>query len=94
MNDSAPEERKIVIKTRQSGPTLELRVRDTGCGIPAEHLDRIFEPFHSTRPDGLGIGLTICRRIAEARGGKIVAGNASSGGAEFVLSITGRTMVR
>lgn len=93
MNDSAPENRKIVIETRASGPTVELRVRDTGCGIPPGHLDRIFEPFHSTRQDGLGIGLAICRRIAQAHEGKIVAGNTTAGGAEFVLSLPDRTMV-
>jgi two-component system sensor histidine kinase HydH len=63
---------------------VELRVADQGPGIPEEECDRVFEPFHSTRPDGHGgIGLAVTRRIVEEAGGTIQIGKAADGGAEF-----------
>jgi signal transduction histidine kinase len=63
---------------------VELRVADQGPGIPEEDCDRVFELFHSTRPDGHGgIGLAVTRRIVEEAGGTIQIGNGSDGGAEF-----------
>lgn len=87
MRETPPLQRRILIETRHRCRMVQLRVRDHGCGIPAEHLDRIFEPFHSTRLNGLGMGLAICRRIAESHGGRILAGNAATGGADFTLSL-------
>ncbi|MGL4402006.1 MAG: sensor histidine kinase [Luteolibacter sp.] len=94
MCETPPHQRRIIIETRRGGRMLHLRVRDHGCGIPAEHLDRIFEPFHSTRPDGLGMGLAICRRIAESHGGRILAGNAATGGADFTVSLPSVSKLR
>jgi signal transduction histidine kinase/CheY-like chemotaxis protein len=56
-----------------SGPRVAVEVSDTGCGIPAERLERIFEPFYSTRAPGggAGLGLSICRSIVGALGGTI-----------------------
>jgi signal transduction histidine kinase len=48
---------------------LEITIRDTGCGIPPEHMSRIQEPFFTTKRDGNGLGLSICRSIVwNARG--------------------------
>ena len=79
-------ERRILIQTCSSGDFLHLHARDQGHGIPPEHLDRIFEPFHTTRNEGLGMGLAICRRIAEAHGGTLKAANHESG-AIFTLTL-------
>jgi signal transduction histidine kinase len=87
MSDTPPGHRRILIHTDVSGTLVNVRVRDHGCGISPEHMDRIFEPFHTTRPNGLGMGLAICRRIAEAHGGSLEARNAESAGAEFVFSL-------
>jgi PAS domain S-box-containing protein len=50
---------------------VEVSVSDFGNGIPADELDRIFEPFYTTKSDGIGMGLSICRSIVEAHGGRI-----------------------
>lgn len=52
---------------------VAVTVRDSGTGIPAEHLESVFEPFWTTRQEGLGLGLAICRSIVLAHGGSIVA---------------------
>jgi signal transduction histidine kinase len=87
MRETPPPQRRVIIQTRHGRRMVHLRVSDHGCGIPPGHLDRIFEPFHTTCPDGLGMGLAICRRIAESHDGSIVAGNAATGGADFTLSL-------
>lgn len=87
MGETPPAFRQILIQTRAKGSSVNLLVLDHGCGISPEHLDRIFEPFHTTRTDGLGMGLAICRRIAEAHGGTLEAGNSPSAGAEVSLTL-------
>jgi signal transduction histidine kinase len=87
MSATPPERRRILIQTRAGDGMIHLCVRDQGHGIPPEHLDRIFEPYHTTRSDGLGMGLAICRRIAEAHGGVLKASNHEAGGAVFTLSL-------
>jgi signal transduction histidine kinase len=86
MSETPAAERRILILTRASGNFVQLHARDHGHGIALEHLDRIFEPFHTTRPNGLGMGLSICRRVAEAHGGTLRAANHESG-AVFTLTL-------
>jgi signal transduction histidine kinase len=68
-------------------PELVLSVEDGGPGLPEDLGDRIFEPFVSTKESGLGLGLSICRRIAEAHGGGLTAETLVSGGSAFVLRL-------
>ena len=58
-----------------------------GVGIPADVADRIFEPFVTTKPDGLGMGLSICRTILEKHRGELIAANNLAGGATFTLTL-------
>ncbi len=64
---------------------LTLRVVDNGCGLPPELGSQIFDPFITSKETGLGLGLSICKRIAEAHGGAIGCKNRPEGGAEFFV---------
>ena len=68
---------------------LVLRVRDRGEGLPAGSETRIFEPFHTTRVQGTGLGLAVARRIVELHGGRIRGENHAEGGALFTLWLPG-----
>jgi signal transduction histidine kinase len=64
-----------------------LRLRDGGRGLAPEVLDRLFEPFNSTRADGLGLGLSLCHSLATAMSGSLSAQNVLPHGAEFTLEL-------
>jgi signal transduction histidine kinase len=62
-------------------------VRDTGHGLRPESLPRLFEPFYTTKPDGMGMGLSICRSIIEAHGGRLWADANEPRGAVFQFTL-------
>jgi signal transduction histidine kinase len=72
-----------VRSTRNGASGVAISVEDSGTGILPEHMPRIFEPFFSTKPRGVGLGLAICRAIVDAHGGKISLTSGSQGGSEF-----------
>jgi len=69
--EAAP--RELLISTRQDHTGVLVAVHDSGPGIPPEHLDRIFNSFYTTKPSGTGMGLSICRSIIDAHGGRLWA---------------------
>ncbi|MDB5376235.1 MAG: multi-sensor signal transduction histidine kinase [Rubritepida sp.] len=69
------------------GERIVIEVSDTGPGIAADKLDQLFEAFYSTKPDGMGIGLSICRSIIAAHGGRIWASAREGGGASFHIAL-------
>jgi len=73
----------VAITTRLDSGVVELSVCDRGTGIDPGALPSIFNPFFTTKADGLGMGLSISRSIVEAHGGRITAENNASGGATF-----------
>jgi len=80
--------REVTVKTGVlNGDTVEVLVADTGPGIPREHLDRLFMPFFTTKPGGMGIGLVISRSIVEAHGGNITVEPNRGGGTVFRFTL-------
>lgn len=69
---------RILARARSPG-WITFQVEDTGSGIALEDLERVFEPFYSTKPEGLGLGLSICRRIIDEHGGRLWAGPGEQG---------------
>jgi two-component system sensor kinase FixL len=65
--------KRMVIESRRVNGYVEISVRDTGIGLPEEISAHLFEPFYTTKPQGLGMGLAISRRIVEAHGGRLTA---------------------
>jgi signal transduction histidine kinase len=76
-------QRRLRISTRVTGEGPQVTVRDTGPGVPEEIANRLFEPFVTTKEQGMGVGLSISRSIIQAHGGRIEATNDQAGGAIF-----------
>jgi C4-dicarboxylate-specific signal transduction histidine kinase len=73
MRDVGEEERELLISSRNEPDGVSVEVRDSGPGFAPEDLERVFEAFHTTKPGGLGLGLSICRSIIEAHNGRLWA---------------------
>ncbi len=81
-------ERKLTVTTAPGdGDSVLVSVADTGPGIAPEVRERLFEAFASTKSDGMGLGLSICRTIIEAHGGRIKAGSTEAGGTSFQFTL-------
>jgi len=79
--------REIGVMTSRSGAYAEIRISDTGPGMPAGDLKNVFNPFFTTKPQGMGMGLAIVRTIVEAHHGQISVENQLSGGALFTIRL-------
>jgi C4-dicarboxylate-specific signal transduction histidine kinase len=73
MRDGGEEERELIVSSRDGPDGVSVEVRDSGPGFAAADLDRVFEAFYSTKPNGVGLGLSICRSIIEAHNGRLWA---------------------
>jgi C4-dicarboxylate-specific signal transduction histidine kinase len=82
-----PANRRLVLQVAAEQGRGVLTVRDSGPGISTEALPRLFEPFYTTRRDGLGLGLSLCESLAQAMQGTLSARNADPQGAEFRLAL-------
>jgi C4-dicarboxylate-specific signal transduction histidine kinase len=82
-----PPRRHLTITSEVRGADVEVTVRDTGTGLPADIIGTLFTPFVTTKSHGLGIGLTIARTIVDAHGGTIEARNNPEGGATFTVTL-------
>jgi signal transduction histidine kinase len=88
--DALPRGGKVSLAlVRPPAGGVEVRVQDSGPGIPPRIRERLFEPFVSSKETGLGLGLSICRRLIEAHGGTIRGENPRGGGALFAFTLPG-----
>jgi signal transduction histidine kinase len=81
-------ERSVLVRTSVlDDSTVQVSVVDRGVGIGAETLGRIFEPFVTTKPHGMGLGLAVCRTIVSAHGGTLSGVNNPDRGARFDMTL-------
>ncbi len=78
---------RVLVALKGVGASYEITVSDNGTGIPPDILPRLFEPFFSSKPDGMGLGLSLCESIVERFDGSISAGNDPKGGAVFTVRL-------
>jgi signal transduction histidine kinase len=79
--------RELLISTMKDAGGVLVAVRDSGPGLSPENCERLFDAFYTTKPDGMGMGLSICRSIVDAHGGRIWASPAVGRGATFQFGL-------
>lgn len=85
MQESAPDDRVLTLVTRRAGEGVEIVVADRGSGFRVACPEQLFEPFYTTKPHGMGLGLSIVRSIVEAHDGRVTAALRGGGGAQIVV---------
>ena len=85
--DAMPEKGTLEIRSRQKGENVEIDFADTGTGIPNEVLSKIFTPLVTTKAQGMGFGLAICKRIIDSHGGKIAVKTEVNKGTTFTITL-------
>jgi two-component system sensor histidine kinase DctS len=83
MRDTPPGDRHLDVSAARVGDGIEIAVADRGCGIPPAVAARLFEPFFSTKQEGMGMGLNICRSVIEAHKGRLRHEDQEGGGSIF-----------
>jgi two-component system sensor kinase FixL len=91
MSQSVRKPRTLTVRSSPAASDVQICVEDTGDGIPSGREEVIFEPYHTTKPQGLGLGLSLSRAIVAAHGGRMWAENHAAGGAAFHLTVPGWT---
>ena len=86
-DDLEESQRKIVVRTARNMDSAEIEIADNGSGILAGKMGEVFQPFYTTKPNGMGMGLPIARTIIEAHGGQISAENRAGRGALFRITL-------
>jgi signal transduction histidine kinase len=87
--DAMPEGGTIAVRASASAGRVRLTVSDTGVGIPAEHLEKIYDPFFTTKPrgQGTGLGLSVSYGIIKEHAGTLTAESAPGEGSRFIVSL-------
>jgi two-component system sensor kinase FixL len=79
--------RHVVVSSTKDSNGVIVAVRDTGVGLDPDSIDRVFQPFYTTKTSGMGMGLSICRSIIEAHGGRVRAARNDDAGATFQFTL-------
>ena len=88
MKETPSQDREVMVRAHVNGDGIvEISVRDHGIGLTSDELAKIFDPFYTTKRDGLGMGLAISRSIVEAHGGRLWAKNNTDRGSTFYFTI-------
>jgi signal transduction histidine kinase len=85
--DAMPQGGTLTLRGRRQGMTVQLEVADTGLGIPPERQHQIFEPLHTTKPGGTGLGLYIVQEVMAAHGGQVTVQSTVGAGTTFTLTL-------
>jgi signal transduction histidine kinase len=85
--DAMPEGGRLTIKSRETNGNLEIAFSDSGVGMSKETMGKIWAPLFTTKARGIGLGLSICKRIVEAHGGRISVESATGEGTTFTVTI-------
>jgi len=81
------DQREVLVSTQRKGQAVEVAFCDMGCGVDPNERDRIFDAFYSTKPNGMGMGLSLCKSIVEAHSGRILALPNQDRGMTFTFSL-------
>ncbi len=87
MQSGVSDAQRLTITSARTGPFVETRVIDQGPGIAPENWEKVFQPFFTTKPDGMGMGLNICRSVIEFHGGRLWISANPLGGAIFHFTL-------
>jgi signal transduction histidine kinase len=85
--DAMPQGGSLALSARQTATQAHLEVRDTGAGIPADQLSRVFEPLYTTKPTGTGLGLSLVQEIVAVHGGLVAVQSEVGHGATFTITL-------
>ena len=85
--DAVGFEGSITLSAERKNDTIIIRCQDDGCGIPADRIETIFDPFVTYKENGTGLGLSSARRIAEAHGGSIEVKSSPESGTVFTVTL-------
>jgi signal transduction histidine kinase len=85
--DAMPQEGELEIRSTQTNGNVEIAFADTGSGISKDVMPKLFTPLFTTKAQGMGFGLAVCKRVVEAHGGKITVESVPGKGATFTVTL-------